>query len=104
MSGSQYSKAALTDENFDEEYGKLIDMMGRLNSDEYDEYDELPNGFAMRDSLDNNGVNRGFVEWHKEASFTPQDCGGGVHQVLVSGEIAFEFGNKFLSLHYNDAV
>ena len=98
----KYSNINLTDDNFDEEYEKLTGLIGNLNSDEWDVYEVLPVGFTKQDSQCENRVARGFSEWVKSggAKFdhTHQN------QVLYSGELAFEFNNKFLSLHFNEAV
>lgn len=98
----KYSKVELTDDNFDEEHEKLTDIIGDLNSDEWEVYDTLPKGFTEQESECENGVNRGFNEWIKS---------GGVrfdhshqNQCLWSGELAFEFKNKFISLHFNEVL
>jgi hypothetical protein len=103
----KYSELELTDENFDEEYEKLTDLIGNLNSDEYDVYDALPEGFCKQESEFENRKKRGFDEWVRQGGTMPDTKGniqGNVPQVFVSGEIAFEFKNKFLSLHFNDAL
>lgn len=97
----KYSTVNLTDDNFDDEYEKLTDLIGNLNSDEYDVYDVLPAGFIEQESEGDNRVNRGFSEWIKSGGIRPDHAHQ--NQVLCSGEIAFEFGNKFISLHFNEA-
>lgn len=91
----KYSNAILTDDNFDEEFEKLTAMIGNLNSDEYDVYDALPSGFTEQESEDTNGNKRGFSEWIKSGGIKP-DVSHGHNQVLCSGELAYEFGNKFI--------
>ena len=98
----KYSNKNLTDDNFDEEYEKLTDLIGNLNSDEWDTYTTLPKGFTEQESECDGRIKRGFNEWVKSGGIgfdhTHQN------QVLCSGEIAFEFNNKFLSLHFNEAL
>jgi hypothetical protein len=91
----KYSNVNITDDNFDEEYEKLTDLIGDLNSDEWEIYDTLPKGFTGHKSKCGK-----FTEWVKSGGtrfdHTHQN------QALCSGEVAFEFGNKFISLHFNE--
>ncbi len=101
--GSTYSNKSLTDDNFDDEYEKLRDLLGNLNSDKWVIYDTLPDGFTEQDSKNDDGDDLGFSEWVRSGGIRP-DHAHDHCQVLCSGEIAFQFKNKFLSLHFNEAI
>jgi len=96
----KYSNVNITDDNFDEEYEKLTGLIGNLNSDEWEIYETLPKGFKEQESECEKRISRGFSEWVKSGGLgfdhTHQN------QALCSGEVAFEFGNKFISLHFNE--
>ena len=98
----RYSDIELTDDNFDEEYEKLTDLIGNLNSDEWEVYDTLPSGFTKQESECENRVKRGFSEYVKSGVIRFDHTNQ--NQCLCSGEVAYEFKNKFISLHFNEAI
>ena len=94
----RYSKAIIDDYNFDEEHEKLCDLIGISHTNDVDVYKVLPSGFMEQEASGENGEPLGFSEW--VMSKTAPNKGSDFRQALQVGEVAYQFGNIFLSKHY----
>lgn len=91
----KYSDIDLTDDNFDEEYEKLIesfDIRGTFNSF----VKELPSSFVKQE---NNGVE----EWISSSNLK-NDFSSSINQCIHSCMLAYEFKNGFLIIDFEEVL
>jgi len=89
----RYSKTNITEDNFDVEFEKMCAVMGVSDSLDHEEYTELPEGFVEQEAFRSTGESLGFSEHAK----------GVVHPDYWEGEVAYQFGNKFISVFFGEA-
>ena len=94
----QYSSVIITDDNFDLEHEKLCEIIGIPHFNDFEVYDELPKGFIEQGSTGRNGEELGFSEFVKGK--TMPNKGSDFQQAFEVGEAAYQFGNMFISKHY----
>ena len=94
----EFSKQDLTDDNFDDEYQKLIDMLELHRNCDYEIYENLPNGFSEIDPDKDYNFTR-YV-----SMTTKNDHRPGINQCLVDGYIAVKFNNSYLALEFKEAI
>ena len=94
----QYSTEILTDANFDEELEKLCDLIGRHHSS-YDEFvSELPSEYKMQTH------DLGFEEWLLYSVKPGTNVKGDFTTVFQSGKLAYQFGNGFIILDFEEVL
>ncbi len=97
----KYSKTILSDENFDDELEKLLNVIGECGK-EFDGFvDKLDNSFTKQKN------NLGFDEWistTKELHMDISAMHAGITQACKEGKIAYEFGNGFIILNFVDVL
>ena len=89
----KYSDILINDDNFDEEYEKLLKYFN-YNKElyTYEEFvDKLDNSFTKQN---NNGIEE-WISYNISSDITHN-----FNQVIQSGYLAYEFGNGFLILNY----
>lgn len=97
----KYSETILTDDNFDDELEKLLNVIGKCGK-EYDGFvDKLDDSFKKQEN------ELGFEEWIKTTKGLHMDISAmhaGVSQACKEGKIAYEFGNGFIILNFVDVL
>ena len=94
----RYSNAIITDENFDLEHEKLCEIIGIPHFNETEVYDVLPLGFREQGAIGAEGEELGFSEFVKGR--TVPNKASDFRQAFEVGEVAYQFGNIFISKHY----
>ena len=94
----KYSNKIITDDNFDLEHEKLCEVIGIPHFNGVDVYDELPKGFSEQGATGRDGEELGFSEFVRGE--TTPNKGSDFQQAFELGEVAYQFGNLFISKHY----
>ncbi len=87
----RYSNVILTDDNFDEEFEKLCELMGYTYESYENFVEELEEDFNMQ-------YNNGIEEWLRYGVYPNK--GSDFRQAYQIGQVAYEFGNGFIVLNY----
>ena len=96
----KYSKAILTDDNFDYEREKLEDKVG-FDSDEFNKFaysnfvEKLDDKFTLQ-------FNDDLEAWIACGSYP--DKGSDFTSVIQKGQLAYEFGNGFMVFDYEIVI
>lgn len=94
----QYSTEILTDANFDEELEKLCDLIGRHHSS-YDEFvSKLSSDYKMQTH------DLGFEEWLSCNIKSSTNMKGDFTTAVQSGKLAYQFGNGFIILDFEEVL
>ena len=94
----KYSNEIITDDNFDLEHEKLCEVIGIPHFNGFEVYDELPRGFREQRATGRDGEDLGFSEFVR-GKIMPNK-GSDFQQAFEVGEVAYQFGNMFISKHY----
>jgi len=94
----KYSDAIITDDNFDLEHEKLCEIIGVPHFNDVEIYVKLPNGFREQEATGRDGKELGFKEFVR--SKIVSNKGSDFQQAFEVGEVAYQFGNMFISKHY----
>lgn len=94
----QYSTEILTDDNFDKELEKLCDLIGKPYSS-YDEFvSELSSDYKMQTH------DLGFEEWLSCNIKSSTNIKGDFTTAFQSGKLAYQFGNGFIILDFEEVL
>lgn len=94
----KYSNVIITDDNFDKEHEKLCEIIGISHVNDWDTYTELPGGFTEQQASGRFNEDLGFSEFVR-GKVMPNK-GSDFSQAFEVGEVAYQFGNMFISKHY----
>jgi len=98
----KYSNVIITDDNFDLEHEKLCEIIGIPHYNDFEVYDELPVGFSEQEAVGRCGEELGFSVF--VMGKTIPNKGSDFQQAFEVGEVACQFGNMFISKHYEMVI
>lgn len=97
-----YSDKIITDDNFDIEHEKLCEIIGIPHFNETGVYTKLPCGFVEQVATGSDGEDLGFSEFVRGKAVPNK--GSDFRQAFDVGEVAYKFGNIFISKHYEFVI
>lgn len=98
---TEYSNVIITDDNFDDEHEKLCEIIGISHTAETETYETLPDGFIKQEAFGSDDKGLGFYEYVR--GMVVNQSPGRSCAVSV-GEVAYKFGNVFISKHFEVLV
>lgn len=98
----QYSDKVICDDNFDIEHEKLCEIIGLSHVNDCEFYDCLPDGFTKQEATGREDEPLGFIQFVRAK--TMPNKGSDFRQAFSVGEVAHEFKNGFLSIHFEQIL